>query len=130
MQREFDRIFNQFWNELPAKAQALGPGSFQVKRNDDGWRIDVPLPGIDPSNVNLEVSGNTLMLRVQQGEGDETQRYEHTLSMPQFLDTEKLTASCRHGLLQVVVPFKESVKPRRVPIELGAEEKKQLKAGA
>jgi HSP20 family molecular chaperone IbpA len=39
---------------------------------------------------------------------------ERTLTIPQFLDTEKISASHRHGLLQFTLPLKESVKPRRV----------------
>ena len=41
-------------------------------------------------------------------------RYEQTLTIPQFLDTKKISASHRHGLLQLTLPLKESVKPRRV----------------
>ncbi|MBA2603350.1 MAG: hypothetical protein H0U94_07170 [Acidobacteria bacterium] len=36
------------------------------------------------------------------------------MTIPQFLDTKKISASHRHGLLQLTLPLKESVKPRRV----------------
>ena len=54
-QREMDRAFNQFWNDLPART-AGASGTFQVNANDDGWQIDVPLPGIDPQHVTLEAA--------------------------------------------------------------------------
>ena len=53
-------------------------------------------------------------------------RYEQTLVIPQFLDPEKLTATHRHGMLRLTLPLKDSVKPRRVQIETGAEDQKQL----
>ena len=59
-QREVDRLFNQFWSDLPTRTAAGSSPSFQVNATDDGWRVDVPLPGIDPKDVSLEVAGNNL----------------------------------------------------------------------
>jgi HSP20 family molecular chaperone IbpA len=53
-------------------------------------------------------------------------RYEQTLTIPQFLDLDKLTASHRHGMLRLTVPLKESVKPRRTQIETQVEDQKEL----
>src|SRR5687768_7201927 len=132
-QREVDRVFNQFWSDLPTRtATASAPGqspSFQVNTTDDSWRIDVPMPGIDPKDVNLESAGNTLTIRaeVPSDEKDKSPtRYEQQFNIPQFLDLEKLTASHRHGMLRLTVPLKESVKPRRIQIETEVEDQKRL----
>ena len=134
-QRDVDRLFNQFWSDLPTRT-AAGPAtsspSFHVNQTEDGWRVDVPLPGIDPKDVSLEVAGNNLTIRAEgprEGRDSNDQnvsRYEQTLMIPQFLDLEKLTASHRHGMLRLALPLKESVKPRRVQIETQVEDQKQL----
>lgn len=128
-QREVDRLFNQFWSDLPTRTAAGSSPSFQVNATDDGWRIDVPMPGIDPKDVTLDVAGNTLSIRaeVPRDEKDKNPtRYEQTFNIPQFLDLEKLTASHRHGMLRLTVPLKESVKPRRIQIETEVEDQKRL----
>ena len=128
-QREVDRLFNQFWSDLPTRTAAGSSSSFQVHTTDDGWRVDVPLPGIDPKDVSLEVAGNNLTIRADvstEGNEKNVSRYEQTLMIPQFLDLEKLTASHRHGMLRLTLPLKESVKPRRVQIETQMEDQKQL----
>src|SRR6188508_359531 len=126
-QREFDRMFNQFWNDLPTRTAAGASPSFQVNTTDDGWRIDVPMPGIDPKNVALEVAGNTLSVRAEvPGEDKNATRYEQTLTIPQFLDLDKLSASHQHGMLRLTLPLKESVKPRRIQIATETEDQKQL----
>jgi HSP20 family protein len=128
-QREVDRVFNQFWSDLPTRTAAGSSPSFQVNTTDDGWRIDIPMPGIDPKDVNLEVAGNNLSIRAETT-GDEkdrnSTRYEQTFTVPQFLNLEKLTASHRHGMLRLTIPLKDSVKPRRVQIEMEAEDQKRL----
>jgi len=127
-QREMDRVFNQFWSDLPTRT-ASAAGSFQVDASDDGWQVNVPLPGIDPQYVNLEAAGNTLSIRAETPEEDgrgKQLRYQQTLTVPQFLDVEKLTAKHEHGMLQLKLPLKDSVKPRRIQIDARSGEAKQL----
>jgi HSP20 family protein len=128
-QREVDRLFNQFWSDLPTRTAAGSSPSFQVNPTEDGWRVDVPLPGIDPKDVSLEVAGNNLTIRAEVASEDgekNVSRYEQTFTVPQFLDIEKLSASHRHGMLRLTLPLKDSVKPRRVQIETQMEDQKQL----
>jgi HSP20 family protein len=127
-QREVDRLFNQFWSDLPTRSAGSSP-SFQVNATEDGWRVDVPLPGIDPKDVSLEIAGNNLTIRAEgpsEGKDQNVLRYEQTLMIPQFLDLERLTASHRHGMLRLTLPLKESVKPRRIQIDTEVEDQKQL----
>jgi HSP20 family protein len=135
-QRDVDRLFNQFWSDLPARTAPVSAAgsspSFQVHTTDDGWRVDVPMPGIDPKDVSLEVAGNNLTIRAEvpaEGNDKNGSYYEQSLLIPQFLDLEKLSAAHRHGMLRLTLPLKESVKPRRVQIETQGENQKHL-AGA
>src|SRR6185312_442707 len=64
-QREVDRLFNACWSDLPSRTAPGSSPSFQVQATDDGWRVDVPMPGIDPKDVSLEVAGNNLTIRAE-----------------------------------------------------------------
>jgi len=126
---EVDRLFNQFWSDLPTRTATAPSPSFYVNQTDDGWRVDVPLPGIDPKDVSLEATGSNLTIRaeVPSEAGDKNMsRYEQTFTIPQFLDLDKLSASHRHGMLRLTLPLKESVKSRRIQIDTQVEDQKQL----
>jgi len=131
-QRQMDRVFNQFWTDLPARtAAATWSSSFQVHTSDDAWRIDIPVPGIDPKHLHIETTAGTLTVRAEQPGEDKNEaptRYEQSLALPQFLDLDKMSASYRHGMLLLTVPLKESVKPRRIPIEGVKTDQKQIAA--
>lgn len=132
-QREVDRLFNQFWADLPARTSLPGwnGAGFQVNATDDAWKIDVPMPGIDPRHVNIEAAGTTLTIRAEQPserEGGQSYRYEQSLSVPQFLDIDKVSASHRHGMLVLTLPLKDSVKPRRIQIDGVSGDQKKLTA--
>ena len=131
-QREVDRLFNQFWNDLPTRTAAGESPSFRVNTTDDGWRLEVPLPGIDPQYVNLEVAGSTLTIRAEDpAENDgQARRFEQSFTVPSFLDLDKISASHRHGMLQLTLPLKESVKPRRIQIEGVTHTQKRITSAA
>jgi HSP20 family protein len=131
-QREVDRLFNQFWNDLPTRTAAGESPSFRVNATDDGWRLEVPLPGIDPQYVNLEVAGSTLTIRAEDPTENDGQvrRFEQSFTVPSFLDLDKISASHRHGMLQLTLPLKESVKPRRIQIEGVTESQKRITSAA
>lgn len=131
-QRDIDRLFDQFWSDLPARTASAPPTAFQATTTDDGWRIEVPMPGIDPAHVSLEAAGHTLSIRAQEpGDGRSGPRvvFEQTVTVPQFLDLEKVTASHRHGMLQLTIPLKDSVKPRRIQIAVADEQPQLVGAG-
>jgi HSP20 family protein len=131
-QRDVDRLFNQFWRDLPARTAAAPATAFQATQTDDGWRIDVPMPGIDPRHVTLEAVGNTLNVRAQDpgdAKTDPRVLFEQSIAVPQFLDLEKVSATHRHGMLQLTVPVRESVKPRRIQIAATEEQPQLVGAG-
>jgi HSP20 family protein len=129
-QRQFDRLFNQMWSDLATRPTNAQSANFQVRATSDAWKVSLPLPGIDPKHVSLEVAGRTLTVRVDQPENDDNAyaRFEQTITVPQFVDLEKVSASHRHGLLELTLPLVESVKPRRIQIDTSAADTKQLHA--
>ena len=112
----------------PFRAAGLIPSTDVVAR-EDGWRIRVALPGAAPENVEVNVTGQTVHIRAIEREGDATTtRYEQMVTVPDTVDADKIVATFRHGLLELTLPLKEAVKPRR--IEISTEAPKQLATAA
>jgi HSP20 family protein len=89
------------------------------------------MPGIDPKDVKLEVAGNTLSIRAEAPRDKDdapVARFEQSLTVPQFVDLDKLSATHRHGMLRLALPIKDSVKPRRIEIQTAREDQRQLAA--
>jgi HSP20 family protein len=122
----FDRFLNRWrsrstWNESPADTS--------IGSVDDGYRVRIPLPGIAPEHVTVEVADRTIDVRAIERDGDtEVMRYEEVLTLPASVDADKVRATFRHGLLELTLPYQDAVKPRQIEIE--TEERKQLSAAA
>jgi HSP20 family protein len=135
LHRDVDRLFNQMWSEMPLRTPVSATPSlpFSVRSSEDGWTVDVPMPGIDPKNVRLEVAGDTLSIRAEAPSDEKdapVARFEQSLTVPPFVDLDKLTATYRHGMLRLALPIKDSVKPRRIEIQAQHDDQRQLTANS
>ena len=61
LHREMDRVFGRYVGDERAgtPAAAWVPAT-EVNSGDDGWKIRVALPGIDPQDVHIDLHGNSL----------------------------------------------------------------------
>jgi HSP20 family protein len=130
LHREMDRLFSRAFGETPsappAAAAAFVP-AVEVAANKEGWDVRLALPGVDPKDVKVEVAGNTLTVRGERPARENRReslvseitygRFERTLSLPESIDAEKVSASYRNGMLELHLPLRESVKPRTIQIE-------------
>jgi HSP20 family protein len=100
-----------------------------VSRADDGYRVRIPLPGIAPEHVTVDVTGRTVQVRALEPNGDTfVTRHEEVLTLPASVDADRIGATFRHGLLELTLPARDEVKPRR--IEIASEASKQLASAA
>jgi HSP20 family protein len=122
---EFDRGLGAWFR--PGSAGVLSPAN--VSADGDGWRVRIALPGIAPEDVEVNVAGRTVHMRALEQEGDaRVTRYEELVTLPESVDVDKIAASFRHGLLELTLPKKEEIKPRR--IEIATTEAKALPKAA
>lgn len=121
LERQFAR---RAWvNQPPAAATS----PVDIRTEDDGWRIRVAVPGVAPEDVDVFVSGVQLHIRASDRDGNTSRtRYEQTITVPDTVDTSQIQAACRHGLLEVWLPMKEAIRPRR--IQVSSDSAKQLNA--
>jgi HSP20 family protein len=88
------------------------------------------LPGVDMNNVEIQVENSTLTLKGERRfEKTDKQGYHRIernfgafaryFSLPDTVDSEKVRADYRSGVLTITLPKKEVAKPRSVRIEVG-----------
>jgi HSP20 family molecular chaperone IbpA len=93
----------------------------------EGIVVTADLPGVAKEDVAISVEGDTLTLEgvVKLGESNAMQPVYAEIAVAQFrrsfvlgrdLDTSRIDAEIRNGVLRVRVPKQEQAKPRRVQI--------------
>ena len=97
---------------------------------EDGANILVLLdvPGVDPQTIEVTTEANILSVsgkRDGERQGDKTNTHIHeratgefrrSFRLPEGVDTDAITASGKHGVLEIIVPMKAEVQPRQIPV--------------
>lgn len=87
------------------------------------------IPGVDPAQIDLAVTGNTLSLRGVKEAGDGTEplvqfrerrfgAFHRQLTLPNDVDFDKVQAQVNNGVLKIRLPKRSPAKPRTIPINM------------
>ncbi|MER7006416.1 Hsp20/alpha crystallin family protein [Dactylosporangium sp. NPDC000555] len=146
--RELDDInsrFGQLMQAVLGDPTALAPAAawsplsppIDVEETEDAYVIDVDLPNVDPSEVNLEMRGEELRISgsfqdrerggVVRRQNRQTGEFEYIVDLPSDIDASRVEATYKNGVLTVSVGKSRDVQPRR--IEIQGQQGKQGRAG-
>ncbi len=136
-QRRWDP-FRDFQREVGRLFESLEPlQSWRVVRQfpainlydaGDRYVLTAQLPGVAPEDVDLSITGETLTMRGErkrpEGVSDESYRrqerqfgrWTRTVTLPDRVDSNQVSATCSEGILTVTVPKAESARPRQITI--------------
>ncbi|HUC54394.1 MAG TPA: Hsp20/alpha crystallin family protein [Candidatus Cybelea sp.] len=147
--REFDEMFNRILTgktgglELPEfkKEFNISPAvETYVDKEAKKYVCRVALPGVVPKEVQVQALGNLLVIR---GERKLTHRkkeaelfeeeiaygaFERTLTLPEGVNIEKLTAEYVNGVLEITAPVAAAALPRKIEIKTTTPLAKQMAA--
>lgn len=112
--------------ERPARAATIAP-AIDVFENEDGIVLRADLPGVSKESLDVRVEGETLTIagRVSLGEAKtlgsvyaevRVADYRRELVLSRDLDSARIDAAIKDGVLQVRVPKLEAARPRRIPV--------------
>lgn len=99
-----------------------------VTETDEAYDIECEVPGIDPEEVRVTLSGDTLTIagekrREEQREGDTWHvverahgAFQRSFSFPAAVDAESVEATSEHGVLKVRVLKAKEQQPRRIEV--------------
>src|SRR5215210_8119822 len=122
--RDFDRLTEQLASTASRAPRALPMDAY---RRGEQFIVQLDLPGVEPSAIDLTVEHNVLTVRAERRfepqEGDEVAvaerphgSYTRQILLGDMLDTENMRANCEHGVLTLTIPVAETAKPRRVQV--------------
>lgn len=132
LQNEFFRLIDNYMKSPPrtsGEAEAAEPWSppLDVYETPDETLVLVELPGVDPSRVELSVTGNVLTARGAKPPNQALEPFlrarERRLGefavqvpLPSSVDFDSARAEARDGVLTIHLPKRKAEEPRTIPI--------------
>jgi HSP20 family molecular chaperone IbpA len=101
-----------------------------VFENDNAITLLADLPGVTREQLQVRVDGDTLVLEATaavQGPQDmqlvygeaQCPTYRRQFTLSRELDTGRVEAQLRDGVLKLTIPKAEEAKPRRIQVQVG-----------
>jgi len=142
LRREIDHLFENFdpdsWR-LPFRRSIFDVEPFwrreltwgaaptvDILEKNDAYEVKAELPGMDEKNVEVKLANGALTIRGEKQEEKEEKKedyhlherrsgsFERRFAVPEGVDTDKIEASFKNGILTVRLPKKpEAMKPEK-----------------
>jgi len=130
LQEEMNRLFDR-WGVSGARMfsrHAVYP-ALNIWDDEDNLYVEAELPGLELADLEIYVTGeNQLSLRgerkvptLEKGAWHRQERgygsFSRLIELPYAVKADQVTAEFRHGVLNIVLPKREEVKPRKIEIK-------------
>lgn len=134
---EMNGVFQRFFedpfftiNPFSGREGTLTP-ALNVEEKGDRYTVEVEIPGMDPNDVNISLEGNVLTIEGENNEEHESEdsdrkmhimerkygSFQRSLTLPDNVDADQISASCENGLLFIDVPKNKASEARRINIK-------------
>jgi HSP20 family protein len=141
MRREMDRFLDEFqpsgWtfpfsrtSFLPGRA-ARGYPLLNIGEDNENVYVDALAPGVDPKSLDVSVTQNQLVISGEKNSvlasvGSEAVhrsersagKFSRAIDIPSDVANEKIAATYRNGLLQIILPKAEAAKPKQIQVQV------------
>jgi len=134
LNRVLDQAMNGSWQNDSA-SQVWVP-ALDIVEKRDAYIIVAELPGVSQSSVELSFEQNVLTIRGQKSPSLDPSKdgelrvytaervagtFERAIRLPEFVDSERIAADLRDGLLTVTIPKATAAQPRKIEIKASGE---------
>ena len=134
LQSEMNRMLDRFFrggdlSDLEMETGAWMP-PIDLAETEDKLTVKAEIPGIDPKEVEISVKDNILHIKGEKKEEKEEKgknyyrmerRYgcfSRSINLPSSVDTNKVTAEYKNGVLEIALQKKEEVKPKQISVKV------------
>ncbi len=138
VRNQMDQLVNDPFRK-PSGRQGNGDGShirlaLDVSEDDNSYSVTASLPGIDPADLDISFSENTLTIQgeTQAESVDENAKWHlrersfgkfvRRITLPATVNADDISADYEDGVLTLTLPKAEEVKPRIIAVRSTGEE--------
>ena len=129
LRNEINRIFDDDWFGGRGLLDRNFAPRMDIEDSGEEVLVTAELPGVDIKNVDVSVSGNVLTVRGEKKDEHEDRdggyyhrerwsgSFQRSLTLPDAIDSEKVKAEMKNGILRISFPKREEVKPKQISVK-------------
>ncbi|MDR1894533.1 MAG: Hsp20/alpha crystallin family protein [Spirochaetales bacterium] len=126
---DFDRMLDTFFGDLTWPRSDSRLPRVDIKREEGQYILSADLPGYSEKDLDLKIEGNLLTISGEAREEKEedskkfllrertSSSFKRSFVLPEDVDTEKIEASFKDGVLNLSLKQSEKVQARTISIK-------------
>lgn len=102
----------------------LEPWPFETEERENELILRAEMPGFEPGEIEVTLRGNELTARAERTATEEGEapsrrhaRVERSVTLPEGIESARIEATYRNGVLEVRVPRAPEALPRRIEVK-------------
>jgi HSP20 family protein len=132
LQDEMNKIFDEFFTRRTG--ERANPGlwapALDISETDSEIVVKADLPGVKKDDVSISITNNILVIRGEKKREVEENKenfhrverlygsFHRSIELPAVVQTDKVNASFENGVLTIILPKSEEVKPQEIEIKV------------
>jgi HSP20 family protein len=124
----FDRFFENDmfdWSNRNFSNTNTTLPAVNIKEDKDNFEVEMSAPGFGKNDFQIELHNSQLTISSEKKIEDETkegqrftrrefsyQSFSRSFTLPETVESEKITAKYENGILNITIPKKEEAKPK------------------
>ena len=126
LRREMDKLSDSSTRGIASTAGVFP--ALNLSEDENNLYVRAELPGVVPEEIEITTKENNLIIKGERKiatEGEkvsyhrrerEAGSFRRIISLPTRVDTEKVTAACKNGVLTITLPRAAELKPRKIDV--------------
>jgi HSP20 family protein len=127
LQKELERSQNDKPGEGMIATAEWAP-AVDIKEDAERFIIQADIPGVKPEAIEVSMEAGVLTVKGEKKSEAKTEKegykrversygsFYRRFSLPDSANGEAINATCKNGVLEIVIPKREAIKPKRISV--------------
>jgi HSP20 family protein len=130
---EMDNLWRRFLEEWPSTelfGREWAP-AFDVLETKENIVVKAEIPGMEAKDIDISLVGDTLTVKGEKRQETEEKNenfhrvernygaFSRSIRLPGDVQSDKIKANCKNGVLKITLPKSEETKKREIKIRVG-----------
>ena len=130
IRKEMDRVWDSFLEGRPMRRAGEWLPSIDVSETKSDLVIKAELPGMDSKDIDISLSNGFLTIKGEKNQEKEEKdenyhliersygSFTRSVQLPREVQSDKITASFKNGVLRVTLPKSEEAKKKEIKVNV------------
>jgi HSP20 family protein len=131
LQREINRLFDRLLPSGNGEIRSLTfVPSAEMEETDDAIHLKLEVPGMESKDLNVEVTEESIVIKGERKSESKSEakgvlrsefhygKFERRIPLPAHIQTDKVRAECKNGMLTLTLPKVESEQRKAVKVDI------------